>query len=58
MKPGFELLVVFSSWGFDKTTPTELSETECFGHGDKLNPHFPAEHHEQPSGGWVVFTSG
>lgn len=44
MKPSFELLVVFSSWGLDKTAP-RFSETECFGRGDEFNPHFPAEHH-------------
>lgn len=51
MKPSFELLVVFPSWGLDKIAP-RFSETQCFGRGDKFNPHFPAE---LPSGGWVVF---
>lgn len=54
MKPGFELLVVFPSWGLDKTAP-RFSETELFGRGDKFNPRFPAEHHERPRGGWVFF---
>lgn len=42
MKPSFELLVVFSSWGLDKTVP-RFSETECFGRGDKFHPHFSSE---------------